>query len=291
MKVKKALIPIAGFGTRLLPASKSVPKEMFPVVNQPAIFYILKEIMDAGIQTAVFVQGRGKTAIEDFFDTSYELESYLRSKNQIQTLQSIQEIQDKVHIFSIRQQKPLGLGHAISCAENLLKDEPFTVLLPDEIIIGPPNPTETLISQFESHHISLVGLMTVSQDDVEKYGIATLNQDPLSSDIHQVTSIIEKPNKGKAPSLLSCCGRYVFTPSIFKYLKKDILQEQKMELTDAMNQLATKNELLAVHFSTQQRYDIGSPWGLLHANIQLGLQHPDIAPYLKKYISYLKNTF
>ena len=288
MKVKKAIIPVAGLGTRLLPASKSIPKEMFPVVNQPAILYILEEIMDAGIQTVIFIQGRGKTAIEDFFDTSFELEAHLTKKGQDKVLQSIQKVKKSISIFSIRQQKPLGLGHAIYCAKPLLEEEPFAVLLPDELFIGSPNATKVLLSHFENLNTSLVGLMTVAKEDVEKYGIASLKENSkFPPDIHSILSILEKPQKNKAPSLFSCCGRYVFKPQIFKCLKESSSQKN---LTDAMNQLAKENTLLSVHFSQQNRYDIGAPLGLLRANIELGLQHPTIAPQLKKYILQLKNN-
>ena len=287
IKVKKAIIPVAGLGTRLLPASKSIPKEMFPVVNQPAILYTLEEIMDAGIQTVIFIQGRGKTAIEDFFDTSFELEAHLTKKGQDKVLQSIQKIKKGISIFSIRQQKPLGLGHAIYCAKPLLEDEPFAVLLPDELLIGSPNATKVLLSHFDKLNTSLIGLMTVDKEDVEKYGIASLKEkNDFPSDIHPILSILEKPQKDKAPSLFSCCGRYIFKPQIFQCLEKSA----QKNLTDAMNRLAKEEALLAVHFSQQNRYDIGAPLGLLRANIEIGLQHPTIAPQLKKYILQLKNN-
>ena len=260
---------------------------MFPVVNQPAILYILEEIMDAGIQTVIFIQGRGKTAIEDFFDTSFELEAHLTKKGQDKVLQSIQRVKKNISIFSIRQQQPLGLGHAIYCAKPLLEDESFAVLLPDELCIGSPNATKVLLSHFKELNTSLVGLMTVDQEDVEKYGIASLKtNDSFPPDIHSILSILEKPQKDKAPSLFSCCGRYIFKPQLFKYLEKS----PQMNLTDAMNQLAKENILLAVHFSQQNRYDIGAPLGLLRANIEIGLRHPTIAPQLKKYLLQLKNN-
>ena len=286
-KIKKAIIPVAGLGTRLLPASKSIPKEMFPVVNQPAILYTLEEIMDAGIQTVIFIQGRGKTAIEDFFDTSFELEAHLTKKGQDKVLQSIQKVKKNISIFSIRQQKPLGLGHAIYCAKPLLEDEPFAVLLPDELLIGSPNATKTLISHFKDTNTSLLGLMKVKKEDVEKYGIASLKKNKsFPPDIQSVLSILEKPQKDKAPSLSSCCGRYIFEPQIFQHLEKST----QKNLTDAMNRLAKEEALLAVHFSQQNRYDIGAPLGLLRANIEIGLRHPTIAPQLKKYILQLKNN-
>ncbi len=293
MNIQKALIPVAGFGTRMLPATKSIPKEMLPIAGRPAISYIIEEIIDAGITTVILVQGRGKTAIEDFFDISFELETHLKSKNNTQILQSAEKLQEQINVFSVRQKKPLGLGHAIFCGEPLLKNEPFVVLLPDEIILGKgnQNPTKILIDHFKCVRKSLVGLMSVPKDDVEKYGIASLeDQKPSeSSNLYKVRSIVEKPKKEHAPSTLSCCGRYIFEPSsLFKYFSDNTFEgQEEIGLTNAMNQLAKKDALIGAEFLTQKRYDIGHPWGWLHANIELAFNQPELVGPLKKYLSTL----
>ena len=295
MKVNKALIPVAGFGTRLLPASKSIPKEMLPIVDRPAILYVLEEIIQAGIEMVVFIQGRGKTAIEDFFDTSFELEAHLQATHQTHLLESIQKIQESIDIVSIRQQKPLGLGHAVYCGKPLLAESPFAVLLPDELMMGSPQPTSLLLSHFEKQGLSVTGLMPVAHEDMDKYGIATQFQ-PLdahqSDQVYRIMKLVEKPQKPKilkpGPLPYALPGRYIFTSDIFLQLENLSHNIQgEIQLTEAMQSLAKMNKLLGVCLSNK-RYDIGNKWGFLHANIELALHHPEVGPYLKQYLLKIK---
>lgn len=296
MKVRKALVPVAGFGTRLLPASKSIPKEMLPIVDRPALLYVLEEALDAGIETVVLLQGRGKTAIEDFFDTSFELEAHLHATGRLDMLEPIQKIRENMCIISIRQQKPFGLGHAVYCCKTVMDQDPFAVLLPDELMMGQPNAIEVLISCFEKHVLSVTGLMPVAYEDVKKYGIATEWQplDSAQSDlVYAITSLIEKPqtypkslSKDSLP--LALPGRYVFTSEIFQYLEGLCQRPQgEIQLTDAMQSLAKGKKLLGVQLSNT-RYDIGNKWGLLHANIELAFRDKEVAPDLKKYLLSLR---
>lgn len=285
-KVKKAIIPAAGLGTRFLPATKTVPKEMLTIVDAPIIFYVVEEAIQAGIEDIVLIQGRGKTAIEDFFDTSYELEDKLAKDGKTHLLERLIRIREMANIISIRQKQPLGLGHAVLCGKKVVGNEPFAVLLGDEIMVQKnqqPNTIEHLAKIFDETQHSTVAVMQVPIADVSKYGIADVVENE-SANYFKVRGFVEKPKPEVAPSRWALPGRYIFRPEIFDELagaKPGVLGE--IQLTDSMNALSKKQDFFASSFSAE-RFDAGDKLGYLQANIELGLQHPEIGVALKKYI-------
>lgn len=285
LKIKKAVIPAAGLGTRFLPATKTVPKELFPLVDKPLILHIVEEAVNAGIEDIILVSGRGKEAIEDFFDKSYELEDTLAKSGKTDLLESITRVRNLANIISIRQKEALGLGHAVLCAEPIVGSEPFAVLLGDEIMVGEPNVTEQLCHHFSQGGLSTVAVMKVEESEVSKYGIVDVSE--KSPGLFQVKNVIEKPSLSEAPSQWALPGRYTFTSQLFKFLKDTRPGKNgEIQLTDGMNGLAKRNELLASTFKAT-RYDAGDKFGFLQANIELGLKHPEVQEKLKKYILQL----
>lgn len=287
MKVKKAVIPAAGLGTRFLPATKSVPKEMLTVVDAPIIFYVVEEAIQAGIEDIVLIQGRGKSAIEDFFDTSYELEDKLLKDKKYHLLERLTQIRNMANIISIRQKQPLGLGHAVLCAESVIGSDPFAVLLGDEIMVpateGAPNSLTQLCHAFESVKSSVVAVMKVADQDVSKYGIAEVKDSGPGP--FRVSRFIEKPSPQDVTSRWALPGRYVLDAKVFDELRNaqpGVLGE--IQLTDALNQLAQKTPFYALP-TTALRYDAGDKLGYLIANIELALKHPELGPSLKRYIA------
>jgi len=287
-KVKKALIPVAGLGTRFLPATKTVPKEMLPVVDKPNLLYIVEECVNSGIEDIVLVAGRQKSAIEDFFDTSYELEKHLEETGKTHLLESVSRIKDLANIISIRQKTPLGLGHAVWSGHNVIGDEPFAVLLGDELMIreeGHDECIHQLIKTFENTEVSSVAVMEVSETEVEKYGI--IEKENIDNNLYKVLSVIEKPKADKAPSRLALPGRYVFTPEIFKFLKDAKPGKNgEIQLTDSMTEVAKSQGMVATHFQAR-RYDTGDKFGYLKANIELALDREDLGPKMKDYLKNL----
>jgi UTP--glucose-1-phosphate uridylyltransferase len=287
-KVKKAVIPAAGLGTRFLPATKTVPKEMLTIVDAPIIFYVVEEAVKAGIEDIVLVQGRGKTAIEDFFDTSYELEDKLAKDGKLNVLERLIQIREMANIISVRQKQPLGLGHAVLCAEKVIGNSPFAVLLGDEIMVprnGSPNTTLQLSKSFDETGSSTVAVMEVSDQDVSKYGIADVEK--LREGYFKVKGFVEKPLLSKAPSRWALPGRYTFASDIFdllKNVKPGALGE--IQLTDAMNELAKTKSVFASTFDCD-RFDAGDKLGYLKANLELGLIHPELKGELATYIKEL----
>jgi UTP--glucose-1-phosphate uridylyltransferase len=287
MKIKKAVIPAAGLGTRFLPATKSVPKEMLTIVDAPIIFYVVEEAINAGIEDIVLIQGRGKTAIEDFFDTSYELEDKLQKDKKYHLLDRLTQIRNMANIISIRQKQPLGLGHAVLCAKPVVGDDPFAVLLGDEIMLPKSNQTLNalgqLCEQFEAQQCSTVAVMKVADSDVKKYGIADIPEDQNQFPA-QVRRFLEKPNPNEIKSRWALPGRYTFTYHIFEELKNSkpgALGE--LQLTDAMNSLAQKMPFYG-YPTASIRYDAGDKLGYLVANIEFALRHPELSQSLKEYI-------
>lgn len=288
MKIKKAVIPAAGLGTRFLPATKSVPKEMLTIVDAPIIFYVVEEAINAGIEDIVLIQGRGKSAIEDFFDTSYELEDKLQKDKKYHLLDRLTQIRNMANIISIRQKQPLGLGHAVLCAEPVIGKDPFAVLLGDEIMLPkngqPLNALGQLCQQFESLQSSIVAVMQVTDSDVKKYGIANFESDQIEFPA-RVTGFIEKPNPQDIKSRWALPGRYTFTSEIFNEIRNSdpgVLGE--IQLTDAMNTLAQKMPFYA-YPTESSRYDAGDKLGYLVANIELALKHPELGQPLHDYLS------
>ncbi|MEK6628599.1 MAG: UTP--glucose-1-phosphate uridylyltransferase GalU [Bdellovibrionota bacterium] len=287
-KVKKAIIPAAGLGTRFFPATKTIPKEMLPIVDKPTILYVIEEAMQAGIEDILIVAGRGKHSIEDFFDVSFELESKLVKEGKEDLLRSINQIRENINIISIRQKSALGLGHAIYCAKPVVGDEPFAVLLGDEITISQNN--ETNVTQFLSKKsmetgASTVWVLPVASEDTHKYGIVDVGADNKDLSMgKRVLGVVEKPVAAKAPSTWALPGRYVFKAEIFELLKNTKPGKNgEIQLSDAMNDLARNSELNAYSFQTR-RYDAGDKLGFLIANIDLALEREELSADLLKYL-------
>lgn len=286
-KVKKAVIPAAGLGTRFLPATKTVPKEMLTIVDQPILLYIVEEAVKSGIEDIVLVAGRNKHAIDDFFDVSYELEDFLKKRNQSKLLDRITAIQDMANIVCIRQKQALGLGHAIHCAKPILGDDPFAVLLGDEIMIGEGKNTVTgdLIKNFVNSGESSVSIMQVEKEDVVKYGIISGKE--ISARTWQIKDIVEKPSITSAPSQWALPGRYVFSKKILSALENLAPGKNgEIQLTDGMVTVAKTEGMQGIVLNAD-RYDAGDKLGFLKANIEIGLRHPELKSSLKKYLKEL----
>ncbi len=287
-KVRKAIIPAAGLGTRFLPATKTVPKEMLPIVDRPIILHIVEEAVRSGIEDIILIAGRNKTAIEDFFDVSYELEDKLEREGKLHWLEQLKQIRSMANIISIRQKQPLGLGHAVLCGRPIVGDEPFAVLLGDEIMISHPGEettTETLVKNYVSSGLSTVAIMEVSESDVSKYGI--VEGEPVAGGTIRLRNVIEKPSPDQTKSRWALPGRYVFSPRIFEYLQETKPGKNgEIQLTDAMTRLAQGPGLLGTGF-TARRYDAGDKLGFLQANIEMALEHPELGSELRRYLKSL----
>jgi len=285
MKVRKAVIPVAGLGTRFLPATKTIPKEMLPIVDKPTLLYIMEEIVAADISEVVLIAGRGKSAIEDFFDTSYEVEDTLEKAGRTELLKPVHEIIQKLKVVSIRQHVALGLGHAVLCAEPAIGREPFAVLLGDEIMIakpGRPSGIAQLTRIYEETNQSTVAVMEVAESEVSKYGMVKVSE--KGPNLWAVHDLVEKPEIGQAPSRFALPGRYVFAGEIFDDLRHTRPgRGGEIQLTDAMNKLARRAGMLATVIDAQ-RFDAGDKLGYLMANVELGLRHPQIGAAFAQYL-------
>lgn len=274
MRVKKAIIPAAGLGTRFLPATKAMPKEMLPIVDKPTIQYIVEEAIASGIEDIIIVTGKGKRAIEDHFDHAYELEDTLEKKGKTDMLDSVLET-SKVEIHYIRQKQPLGLGHAIWSARNFIGNEPFAVLLGDDIVENDDHPgLLQLMEQHEKTGKSVIGVKQVSDEDTQRYGII----DPVSVDgkLIEVNKFVEKPAAGTAPSNYAIMGRYVLTPEIFEYLGEHQLGAGgEIQLTDAIQKLNEVQSVYAYEFDGR-RFDVGEKFGFLETTIEFALKRPEL---------------
>ena len=284
-KIKKAIIPAAGLGTRFLPATKTVPKEMLTIVDAPIILYVVEEAVQAGIEDIVLIAGRGKHAIEDFFDTSYELEDKLIKDGKEKLIERVVRIREKANIISIRQKQALGLGHAVLSGLPIIGNEPFAVLLGDEITMGfhgEPNVTSQLVNSFEETKTSTISVMKVDEKDVSKYGVAEVEE--KSPGFFRVTSLIEKPKPTQTKSRWALPGRYAFDNRIMDILKnaKPTLNGE-IQLTDSMKVLCQEHGLNAMTFAAQ-RFDAGDKLGYLQANIELGLMNAELGSDLREYI-------
>ena len=287
MKIKKAIIPAAGLGTRVLPASKAMPKEMLPIVDKPAIQYIVEEAVRAGITDILIITNRGKNIIEDHFDHSIELENILKHKNP-EVYEELNELANLANIYYIRQKETKGLGDAVLRAREFVGDEPFAVLYGDDVIIGENPAIGELCSVYEKYGKSVVGIKEVSDELIVKY--SSLKVDKLEDRVYNVSDMVEKPALDKKLSNFSILGRCVLKSEIF-----DILESTQpgaggeIQLTDAMRELALKNEMVGIEFSGT-RYDMGNKFGILKANIEVGLCHPQTAQELKEYIKELAKS-
>jgi UTP--glucose-1-phosphate uridylyltransferase len=282
-KVRKAIIPAAGLGTRFLPATKAMPKEMLPIVDKPTIQYIVEEAIESGIEDIIIVTGKGKRAIEDHFDFAAELEQNLLEKGKMDLLNKVQYSTNLADIHYIRQKEPKGLGHAVWCARNFIGDEPFAVLLGDDIVQSETPCLKQLINQYEETLSSVIGVQTVADNETHRYGII----DPLTQEgrRYQVDNFVEKPAPGTEPSNLAIMGRYILTPEIFMFLDK---QEKgaggEIQLTDAIQQLNQIQRVFAYNFEGK-RYDVGEKIGFIKTTIEFALQHDDLH---KDVLEYLK---
>src|SRR5690606_1219680 len=268
-KIRKAVIPAAGLGTRFLPATKSMPKEMLPIVDKPTIQYIVEEAIASGIEDIIIVTGKGKRAIEDHFDHAVELEMNLREKNKWELLEKVQA-SSKVEIYYIRQKEPKGLGHAVWCARNFIGNEPFAVLLGDDIVEADTPCLKQLINQYSQTYSSVIGVQTVPKEETHRYGII----EPIAKNGRQyeVANFIEKPNRGMAPSNLAIMGRYIFTPEIFQFLEE---QETgaggEIQLTDAIQKLNQIQRVFAYDFEGK-RFDVGEKIGFILTTLEFALK-------------------
>ncbi|MCM3652940.1 UTP--glucose-1-phosphate uridylyltransferase GalU [Metabacillus litoralis] len=276
-KVKKAIIPAAGLGTRFLPATKAMPKEMLPIVDKPTIQYIIEEAIESGIEDIIIVTGKGKRAIEDHFDHNFELEQNLVEKGKFDLLEKVKHTSE-INLHYIRQKEPKGLGHAVWCARKFIGDEPFAVLLGDDIVEADTPCVKQLINEYEKTGSSVIGVQTVADDQTHRYGII----DPLEKDgkLHKVNRFVEKPEKGTAPSNLAIMGRYLLTPEIF-----DLLENQEtgaggeIQLTDAIQKLNEEQSVYAYDFDGT-RYDVGEKFGFIQTTIEFALKHEDLKEQL-----------
>lgn len=285
MKVRKAVIPAAGLGTRFLPATKAVAKEMLPIVDKPTIQFIVEEAMASGIEDILVVTGKAKRPIEDHFDANIELEQNLKSTGKTELLKLVEETTD-INLHFVRQKRPLGLGHAILQAKAFVGDEPFVVMLGDDITSNQVPLTKQLINDYEKTKASTLGVMPVPHEDTSKYGIIEPNGE-IEEGLYDVNSFVEKPKPEQAPSNLAIIGRYLLTPEIFSLLEKQTPGKGgEIQLTDSIDELNKTQRVFAQEFSGK-RYDVGTKIGMLEANIEYGLQHPETKDELKAYLKSL----
>ena len=288
--LNKAVFPVAGLGTRFLPATKAQPKEMLPVVDKPLIQYAVEEAYSAGIRHMIFVTGRNKRAIEDHFDTAYELENELEVAGKLELLDLVRSMQPADMSFSfVRQPRSLGLGHAVLCAEHMVGNEPFAVLLADDLMTGPPGGASVLAQmadQFKTLQQSLLAVQEVPLDQTRRYGIVA--GEKYGDKLTKVSAMVEKPAPEVAPSRMAVAGRYILTPAVFKHIRS-----QKpgvggeLQLTDGIASLMSDESIYAFQYEGK-RYDCGSTEGFLEATVELALQHPEVGAQFKNYLKNLK---
>lgn len=283
MKVRKAIIPAAGLGTRFLPATKAMPKEMLPIVDKPTIQYIIEEAIASGIEEILIITGKNKRAIEDHFDRSVELELSLQESDKDELLELVQGISDMVDVHYIRQKEAKGLGHAVYCAKTFVGNEPFAVMLGDDVVYSPDNHClKQMIDCFDEYKTSILGVQTVRDEDVSKYGVVDGEQ--VSDRVYTVKDLVEKPSQEEAPSNVAILGRYIINPSIF-----DILANTKpgkggeIQLTDALKELALQEKMYAYNFEGK-RYDVGNKQGFLEATVETALRRDDLREEFLQYL-------
>lgn len=288
MKVKKAIIPAAGLGTRFLPATKAQPKEMLPIVDKPTIQYIIEEAVASGIEQILIITGRNKRAIEDHFDKSVELENELKIHKKKKLLDLVQKISNMADIYYIRQKEPKGLGHAISCAETFVGNEPFAVMLGDDVVDSKVPCLKQLINCYNEYKTSIIGVQKVPKDDVYKYGI--VNAMYIEDRVYKVKGLVEKPSVEDAPSDIAILGRYIVTPTIFEILKETVPGKGgEIQLTDALKTLLSMEAIYAYDFEGR-RYDVGDKLGFLKATVEYALKRDELKKPFMKYLLNLKDT-
>lgn len=285
MKVRKAVIPAAGLGTRFLPATKAQPKEMLPIVDKPTLQYIIEEAIDSGIEEILIITGRNKSSIENHFDRSIELELELEKSHKPELLEEIRKISDMVNIHYIRQKEPRGLGHAIHCAKSFIGNEPFAVLLGDDIVYNPVPCLQQMMAAYEVHRHTLLGVQEVPKSEVGKYGIVKVA--PLSRKVGKVLGLVEKPSVEEAPSNVAILGRYIISPTIFEILEHTPPGKNgEIQLTDALQDLAAREPVFAYHFEGK-RYDVGNKQGFLEATVEFALRREDLKDAFTVYLKQL----
>ena len=288
MKVRKAIIPAAGLGTRFLPATKAQPKEMLPIVDKPTIQYIIEEAVASGIEDIIIISGRGKQTIENHFDRSIELEMELEKTGKTDYLKMVREIADMANVHYIRQKQPRGLGHAVLVAKQFIGDEPFAVLLGDDIVVSKTPCLGQMIEQFEECQSSILGVQTVPEEVVNKYGI--IDGERVSDRMYRVHDMVEKPDPEHAPSHVAVLGRYIITPEIFPLLEtQGAGKGGEIQLTDALKRLAKQQEVYAYDFKGH-RYDVGDKFGFIQATLDFSLKREDLREPVTAYIKELAET-
>jgi UTP--glucose-1-phosphate uridylyltransferase len=284
--VRKAVFPAAGLGTRFLPATKASPKEMLPLVDKPLIQYVVEEAVASGIESVIIVTGRGKSAIEDHFDVSFELEALLRERGRDSDLKMVRGISDMARVSYVRQREALGLGHAVLQARDLVGDEPFAVMLSDDIIDAPTPALRQLLDVYEKYDAPVLATMEVEGEAISRFG--ALDVEEVSDGIYCIKDMVEKPPLAEAPSNLAIIGRYVLTPDIFDQIEQTTPGAiGEIQITDAMRALLRKRDFYAVRFKGK-RYDAGDKLGFLTATVEFGLKHDDLANEFRRYLKSIQ---
>jgi UTP--glucose-1-phosphate uridylyltransferase len=288
-RITKAVFPVAGLGTRFLPATKAQPKEMLPVVDKPLIQYAVEEAYAAGIRQMIFINGRSKRSIPDHFDTAFELEYELEAAGKKELLAMVHSIKpDDMECIYIRQAKAQGLGHAVLCAQSVVINEPFAVLLADDLMVGKPPVLQQMVEQFNEWQVSILAVQEVPEEQTKRYGIVAGSPVPGNDRLMDLTHMVEKPDPKDAPSRLGVAGRYILTPGVFR----EIASQQRgvgneIQLTDGIAALMRREKVFAYRYDGR-RYDCGSKEGFLEANVELALQHPQLGPGFREYLKALE---
>jgi UTP--glucose-1-phosphate uridylyltransferase len=287
MLIKKAIFPVAGLGTRFLPATKAQPKEMLPVVDKPLIQYAVEEAYEAGVREMIFVTGRHKRPIEDHFDMTFELEVALEQAGKSELLEVVRQVKpDDMECIYVRQAQALGLGHAVLCGQRLVGDEPFAVLLADDLMVGKPSVMKQMVEQFEEWRATILAVQEVPAEHTRRYGIVAGT--PINDRLIDVSRIIEKPASDAAPSKLGVAGRYILTPGVFhEILTAPRGHGGEIQLTDGIASLLRREKVFAYRYEGK-RYDCGSKEGFLEANVELALGHPELGPGFRDFLRKLK---
>ena len=287
MKIKKAIIPVAGFGTRFLPATKAQPKEMLPVVDKPVIQYLVEEAVASGIEEIIFVTGRGKRAIEDHFDTSYELEQTLVEKEKRDLLAAVKNIPKLAKFSYVRQAKPLGDGHAIMCARHLIfPGETVAILFGDDLVDNKVPALQQLIDIYQKEKAPVIALAKVPQEEVSKFGV--IKAEKSDGRLHQISQFVEKPAVEEAPSDLIVIGKYIITPTVFKYLEASRNDQGEIRLANAFIKMTKNKEKIYGYEVEGKRYDCGDKFGFIQATIEMGLKHPNTKGKLQNFLKNLE---
>ena len=285
MRINKAVLPAAGLGTRFLPATKAQPKEMLPLVDKPLIQYVVEESVGAGITNVIIVTGRGKTAIEDHFDVSFELERFLEDKGKVKELGIVKAISDLVNVSYVRQKEALGLGHAVAVAEPLVGDEAFAVLLGDDVVASDVPCIQQMIEVYEQVKAPVLAVMRVPGDEISSYGVIAATSE--GERLHRVSRLVEKPPADEAPSDLAIIGRYILTPAIFEHVKKTGTDARgEIQLTNALESLLSETPIYGFEFEGV-RHDCGNKLGFLKASVEYALSRPDLGAQFRDYLKSL----